>query len=142
LKTFVAMLTCLGVVVVSVAALLYLPSWDSPDSAATVPKIKPGTSLLAQSGATSATTDSFSVASRWNLIWRYDCSNTPFGVGDFAVHLYNGTSTNKQIDYVNRDVHRSGNAGAGIEHYSAGDSHRKVLVVETPCRWGVIVQGA
>ena len=75
-------------------------------------------------------------------MWRFDCSNVPFRTGDFVVRLFNGTSTNRSIDYVNRDVHRAGQAGAGIEHYTAGDSHKKLLVIETNCRWGVIAQGA
>lgn len=140
MKTFVAMVTCLTVVVVSVALLVYLPSWDSSDSGAAVPNIKAGTSILAQSGTTRATTDAFSVGNRWNLVWRFDCSNTPFGVGDFVVHLYDGSTSN--IDYVNRDVRGSGKVGAGIENYKAGDSHRKQLVVDTPCRWGIIVEAA
>ncbi|HZP30694.1 MAG TPA: hypothetical protein VFC99_17230 [Acidimicrobiia bacterium] len=140
MKTFVAMVTCLTVIVVSVAALLYLPSWDSSDSGASVPKIKAGTSILATSGSNKTTTDAFSVGNAWDLVWRYDCSNTPFGVGDFVVHLYDGSTSN--IDYVNRDVRSSGPAGAGIEHYQAGESHRKLLVIDTACRWGVIVQAA
>jgi hypothetical protein len=140
LKTFVAMITCLVVVVVSVAAILYLPSWDSSDSGASVPKIKAGTSILAQSGTGRATTDSFAVGNHWNLVWRFDCSNTPFRVGDFVVHLYDGSTSN--IDYVNRDVRRTASAGAGIENYTAGDSNRKQLVIDTPCRWGIIVQAA
>jgi hypothetical protein len=134
------MVTCLAVVVVSVALLVFLPSWDNTDSGAAVPKIKAGTSILAQSGSAKATTDAFSVGDNWNLVWRYDCSNTPFGVGDFVVHLYDGSTSN--IDYVNRDVRRTGQSGAGIENYKAGDSHRKQLVVDTPCRWGIIVQAA
>jgi len=42
----------------------------------------------------------------------------------------------------NRDVRQTGNIGAGIENYTAGASHRKQLVVDTPCRWGIIVQAA
>jgi hypothetical protein len=139
-KTFWAMVICLVVVVASVAALVYLPSWNSTDSGADVPKIKAGTSILAQSGSQKATTDAFSVGNHWNLVWRYDCSNTPFGVGDFIVHLYDGSTSN--IDYINRDVRSSGKLGAGIENYTAGDSHQKQLVVDTPCRWGIIVQAA
>ena len=51
MKTLVAMLVCLAVIVVSVALLIYLPSSESSDSSATVPKIKAGTVILAQSGA-------------------------------------------------------------------------------------------
>jgi len=142
LKTFVAMLVCLAVVVVSIALLVYLPSSESSDSSAAVPKIKAGTVILAQSGATGATSNSFTVGDKWNLVWRFDCSNVPFRTGDFVVRLFNGTSANRSIDYVNRDVHRAGQAGAGIENYTAGDSHKKLLVIETNCRWGVIAQGA
>ena len=142
MKTLVAMLVCLAVIVVSVALLIYLPSSESSDSSATVPKIKAGTVLLAQSGAAGATSNSFTVGDHWKLVWRFDCSNTPFRTGDFVVRLFNGTSTNRSIDYVNRDVHRAGQAGAGIEPYTAGDSHKKLLVIETNCRWGVIAQGA
>lgn len=142
MKTLVAMLVCLAVIVVSVALLVYLPSSESSDSSAAVPKIKAGTVILAQSGATGATSNSFTIGDKWDLVWRFDCSNVPFRTGDFVVRLFNGTSANRSIDYVNRDVHRAGPAGAGIEHYTAGDSHKKLLVIETNCRWGVIAQGA
>jgi hypothetical protein len=142
LKTLVAMFICVTVIVVSIALLVYLPSSESSDGAASAPKIKAGTVVLAQSGTTGASSDSFTIDENWELVWRFDCSNTPFRTGDFVVRLYNGTSAHKSIDYVNRDVHRAGPAGAGIEHYTAGDSHRKLLVVETACRWGVIVQAA
>jgi hypothetical protein len=139
-KTFWAMVICLVVVVAAVASLVYLPSWNSSDSGADVPKIKAGTQILAQSGTQKATTDAFSVGDRWNLVWQYDCSNTPFGIGNFVVHLYDGSTSD--IDYINRDVRQTGNIGAGIENYTAGASHRKQLVVDTPCRWGIIVQAA
>jgi hypothetical protein len=142
LKTLVAMLVCLAVIGVSIALLVYLPSSESSDSSAAVPKIKAGTVILAQSGATGATSNSFTIGDKWDLVWRFDCSNVPFRTGDFVVRLFNGTSANRSIDYVNRDVHRAGQAGADIEHYTAGDSHKKLLVIETNCRWGVIVQGA
>jgi hypothetical protein len=138
MKTLVAMMVCLVVIVASIAILVLGPGGgNSSQNAAVVPKIQPGTVLISQSGTSAVDTAPFEVGSKWQLVWRYDCTGLPFGVGAFAVRLYDGSR--KSADFVNRDVHSSGAQGAGIEHYKAGNSHKKLLSIQTTCRWGVIV---
>jgi hypothetical protein len=138
MKTLVAMIVCVTVIIASVAILVLGPGGgNSSQGAAATPKVRPGTVLMSQSGTSAADTAVFTVGSKWQLVWRYDCTGAPFGSGAFAVRLYDGSR--KSADYVNRDVHSSGAQGAGIEHYTAGNSHKKLLSIQTTCRWGVIV---
>jgi len=138
MKTLVAMLVCVAVIVASIAILVLAPGGgDSSQGTSASPKVRPGTVLMSQSGTSPADTAPFQVPNKWQLVWRYDCTGAPFGIGAFAVRLYDGSR--KSADYVNRDVHSTGAQGAGIEHYTSGNSHTKLLSVETTCRWGVIV---
>jgi hypothetical protein len=140
-KTLVAMIVCITVIAASIAVLVLNPfgSDSSSSTKTTVTTAAKGTVILTQSGTTPATTTTFTVGSKWQLVWRFDCTGTRFGTGEFAVRIFNAKTAQHSADFVNRDVHSSGPSGAGIEHYTVGDSAQKVLTIQTACRWGIIV---
>jgi hypothetical protein len=140
-KTLVAMIVCITVIAASIAVLVLVPLGSDSSSAKKSPTttVQKGTVILGQSGTASATTSTFKVGSTWQLVWRFDCTGTRFGTGEFAVRIFNAKTAQHSADFVNRDVHSTGPSGAGIEHYTVGDSAQKVLTIQTACRWGIIV---
>ena len=135
------MIVCITVIAASIAVLVLNPfnSDSSSSTNTTSTTTAKGTVILTQSGTTAATTATFTVGSKWQLVWRYDCPGTRSGTGEIAVRIFNAKTAQHSADFVNRDVHSTGPTGAGIEHYTVGDSPQKVLTIQTACRWGIIV---
>jgi hypothetical protein len=82
--------------------------------------------LLNQQGSGTASTQSFSAPTNWDLVWSYDCSS--FGSsGNFEVNV--------QGNLGPLGVNQMGTSGSGTEYYHQGGSY--YLEVDSECSWQV-----
>lgn len=117
------------------------PTESQPAPAPSQPVSKPAPApaamqtLLDISGSGSKTTESFTAAGAWNLIWSYDCSN--FGSkGNFQVFIYDG---NGNMSFDNSGVNQLGASGSDTDYYHVGGTY--YLEVNSECSWHVTVKG-
>jgi len=117
------------------------PTESQPAPAPSQPVSKPAPApaamqtLLDISGSGSKTTESFTAAGAWNLIWSYDCSN--FGSkGNFQVFIYDG---NGNMSFDNPGVNQLGASGSDTDYYHVGGTY--YLEVNSECSWHVTVKG-
>jgi hypothetical protein len=104
----------------------------SPSHAATsTPSPATPRTLLSQQGSGTASTQSFSAPTNWDLMWSYDCSS--FGSsGNFEVDV--------QGDLGPLGVDQLGTSGSGTEYYHQGGSY--YLEVDSECSWQVTARTA
>lgn len=90
--------------------------------------------MLDISGSGSKSTQTFTVASSWQMKWSYDCSS--FGdQGNFQVYVY---TSGGSLSFENAGVNQLGNGGSDIEYYHTGGSY--YLEVNSECNWHLTVQ--
>jgi hypothetical protein len=117
------------------------PTESQPTPAPTQPQSAPAAApaamqtLLNISGSGSKTTESFTAAGDWNLIWSYDCSNFDTQ-GNFQVTAYDPSG---QPDFSINPVNELGASGSDTEYYHQGGTY--YLVVNSECNWTVTVKG-
>jgi hypothetical protein len=104
--------------------------------AATTPTPAPQfQTLLDLSGSGTKTTQKFTAAADWDLIWSYDCSN--FGTsGNFQVMIYNGDGS---LSTDNSLVNQLGSKDSGTEHYHKGGTF--YLETNSECSWHITAKG-
>jgi len=109
----------------------------APAAPASTPAPAPAAmqTLLNISGSGTKTTESFTAAGSWNLIWSYDCSN--FGdQGNFQVTAYDPSG---QPDFNINPVNELGASGSDTEYYHQGGTY--YLEVNSECNWTLKVEG-
>jgi hypothetical protein len=117
------------------------PTESTPAAAATQPASAPAAApaamqtLLDISGSGSKTTESFTAAGPWDLIWSYDCSSFA-EKGNFAVFVYDN---NGNMSFDNSGVNQLGASGSDTEYYHTGGTY--YLEVNSECNWHMQVKG-
>jgi hypothetical protein len=91
--------------------------------------------LLDVSGSGTKTTESFTAAGAWNLVWSYDCSNFA-SQGNFEVTTYDNGG---QPDFSINPVNELGASGSDTEYYHQGGTY--YLEVDSECSWHIQVKG-
>lgn len=91
---------------------------------------------LEVSGAGTKSTQTFNAVGDWNLLWSYDCTQTPAGTGNFIVNVMTSTG---QLDFHFQPVNQMGAKGSDTEYYHRSAS--AYLTINSQCSWTVKAEG-